>query len=158
MLIVNAVFWFVVALLLALVEIEIEGKYGWAEKTKTWYRKRGFFPKLWGKLQGTRPETGYYLFFFLFLIFIFHSGFFFGLSWSLDKEFEILALFFVFAALWDFLWFVFNPNYKIKNYKKEKIWWFNKSYWVFGLFPIDYLNSVALALILSILGGFWFIN
>jgi uncharacterized membrane protein len=47
--------------------------------------------------------------------------------------------------MWDFLWFVLNPGYTLKNYKKEKIWWFSNSKWVFNLFPSDYLFGFLIA-------------
>lgn len=153
MILVNAVFWFIIAFLFALVEIEIEGKYGWSEKTNTWYKKKGLAAKIWGLFLNGRPITGYHLFMFALFLLLLHSAFFLDLSWNLINELGVLSIYFVLIALEDFLWFVFNPDYTIKNYKKEKIWWFSKSYWIFGLFPIDYLISILASLILAYLAG-----
>lgn len=38
--IITAAFWFIVAAVTACIEIEAEGKFGWAEKMPTWYRNR----------------------------------------------------------------------------------------------------------------------
>ena len=152
MIILVALFWFILALLLAMVEIEIEGKFGWAEKLPTWYRKSGCFKSIsyiWSK----KPQTGYHLFMISFLVLIFHAGFFLGLNWNLEKELEILSIFFIFIVIWDFLWFVLNLAYTIKNFKKSKIWWYSTSYWVLGLFPIDYLYSLVISLILAYFAG-----
>ena len=149
----RGVFWFVLALLLALVEIEIEGKFGWAEKLPTWYRKKGLFARIFRTVNPQRPLTGYHLFMQIFLVLVFHVAFFIGLSWSLRKEFELLAIILIFFSLWDFLWFVFNPAYTIKNYKKDKVWWFSKSYWISGLFPFDYVKAAVISLILAYLAG-----
>ena len=152
MVIISALFFFILALLLALVEIEIEGKFGWAEKLPTWYRKKGV-SKIWVCIHNKRPLTGYHLFMTLFLILIFHAGFFLGLPWTIASELVLLSIMIFYFSLWDFLWFVFNPTYTIKNYKKDKIWWFSKSYWVFGLFPHEYVFALILSLIFSFTAG-----
>jgi len=152
MVFIEALFWFVLAFILAAVEIEIEGKYGWAEKLPTWYRKNGY-TRIFSIFGVYRPLTGYHLFMKLFIIVVFHAGFFLGLQWTLTKELMLLAIMVFYFIMWDFLWFVLNPNYTIKNYSKEKIWWFNKSYWIFGLFPQEYLIAFILSLIFSFIAS-----
>ncbi len=141
---------FVLAVLLALVEIEIEGKYGWAEKTQTWYRKPGFFGNTF--LSG-KPITGYFIFLNLFILIFFHISFFLGLAWTLSSELYTLSLWFAFLPLWDFLWFVLNPNYTLKNFKKDKVWWFNRSDWLFSIFPAEYLYSWLISLVFAFIAG-----
>jgi len=152
---IKEIFLFILALLLALIEIEIEGKNGWAEKIPTWYRKKGKFMKIWNLFNNQRPMTGYHLFMMLFLALFFHLEFFLGLNWSMSKELEILSIFIILVCAWDFLWFVFNPYYGIKNYKKEKVWWFAKSRWDFGI-PNDYIYSFLISFLLCLLNYFLF--
>jgi len=147
--IIASIYLFILALLLALIEIEIEGKFGWAEKIPTWYKKTGI-SKAFYLLNGKKPLTGYHLFMLSFLFLIFHLVFFLGLIWTLQKELFILAIFFILSCNWDFLWFVLNPYYTIKNYRKDKIWWFSQSKWVFNIFPIDYVCAFIIASILII--------
>lgn len=145
----SAAAWlFGAALLLALVEIEIEGRFGWAEKIPTWYRTTGVCGKAWGLFLAGKPLTGYHLFLNALLLLLLHSGFFIlGAAWSVRDEMLLVAKFFVFAAFWDFLWFVFNPFYGLRNYKKTTVWWFSKSRWLFGLFPLDYAVGIGMSLI-----------
>jgi hypothetical protein len=149
-LIIKSLFYFLLAFFLALVEIELEGKFGWAEKAQTWYRTTG----IWKLLQGGKPMTGYHLFMNIFLFLIFHFAFFIGLPWTLSKELILLALFCVFVPLWDFLWFVLNPNYGIKNYKESKIWWFSTSKWMFGMFPAEYLIRFIVSAAIAYAAGY----
>ncbi len=144
--VISAIFWFILAVLLALIEIEVEGKFGWAEKLPTWYRKNNF-------PIGKRPMTGYHLFMTIFLFLIIHLGFFLGLRWNWGAELMLIAAYVIFISLWDFLWFVFNPYYGIKNYRKEKIWWFSKSKWVADMFPFDYVCSLIGCLILALVAS-----
>ncbi len=146
--IAQALFFFVVTFLLAAVEIEIEGKYGWAEKLPTWYRATGFL----GKLNGGKPLTGYHVFFNAFIVAMFHSCFFLGLEWSLEAELCLVAKYSALVVFWDFLWFVLNPSYGIKNYKRKNIWWFAKNHWLFGIFPVDYLFGLCFSLVFAYFG------
>jgi len=60
----TSLFWFFLAAVFAAIEIEIEGKHGWAEKTSTWFRTQGVPAKLYGLLMGGKPLTGYHMFMF----------------------------------------------------------------------------------------------
>lgn len=62
-----SLFWFCVALSIALFEIELEGKYGWAEKSATW-SKKFMPPKIFRLFTGSRVLTGYHLFLNIFLL------------------------------------------------------------------------------------------
>ncbi len=145
----NAVFWFVLALIFAALEIESEGKWGWAEKAPTWYRTTGFFAKLYGMIMGGKPLTGYHLFMFFMSLMVFHIPFFMGIKWSPTAELTTLATYLAWCALWDYLWFVLNPYYGVRNFKKTKVWWHSKSYWVLNLFPIDYAVGWGLSIALA---------
>lgn len=142
-----ATFWFVFALLLALIEIEIEGKHGWAEDAPTWYRTTGIAGRLYGLFMNGKPLTGYHLWMLVFTIMIFHVGFFMGAEWTPSTELITMAKYFIWAVFWDFLWFVFNFNYGISNFKKDKIWWHKK--WLLNIVPIDYVSGLCLSLALA---------
>lgn len=138
MLIGKIVFWCIFAVVFACIEIESEGEYGWAHKAPTWYRTQGFVAKLYGLAMGGKPLTGYHTFMFFVPLLIFHASFFSGAPWSVSAEFGAIALYFAWCPLWDYYWFVLNPAYH-KKFKKGYVWWHAKSFWVFGLFPVDYL-------------------
>jgi hypothetical protein len=144
-LIAKVVFWTLFAVIIACIEIEAEGKHGWAEKMPTWYRTTGFWAVLYGRLMGGKPLTGYHTFMFFFPALLFHAHFFMGVSWSATEELKAWAMYFVWCPLWDYYWFVLNPHYKGK-FKKDGVWWHAKSYWVLGLFPIDYLIGLIVSL------------
>ncbi len=151
---ISSLFWFVMALVIAGLEIEAEGKYGWAEKMPTWYRTDGWVARLYGLAMAGKPLTGYHSFMFILPLLIFHSQFFQGLTWSLNQELLIFSLYFAFAPLWDFLWFVLNPHYGLENFNKEKIWWHAKSYWILGKVPLDYVLGWGFSLGLACLAAY----
>jgi hypothetical protein len=146
-----AAYLFLLSLLFAFVEIELEGKYGWAERQPTWYRASGFVRSL---LAGRKPLTGYHLFMNLFLIAVFHLPFFAGMAWSPAAELLLLAFAMIFFLVEDFLWFVFNPAYGVRNFRKEKVWWHATSVWVLGLFPLDYVSGIVFSSALVLLADF----
>src|SRR5688572_248104 len=149
----SALFWFFLCLVMAGMEIESEGPHGWARQMPTWYRRGGFWAKLYGALNGGKPLTGYHLFvFFLPLAFV-HIPFFVGLGWSVAAELHCLAMYFVICVLWDFLWFVFNPHFGVKRFRKEHVWWHASSWWPFGLFPVDYASGLLVAAGLALAGS-----
>ena len=98
----NGVFVFFVALLYSLMEIEMEGKDGWCKNLPTAKNVIASF-------------TWYHILMMIIVILIFYQTFR-GLDvWMV--VFYITAFF----LIEDFLWFVFNPFYGIKKYKKENI-------------------------------------
>lgn len=146
--IITAAFWFIVAAVTACIEIEAEGKFGWAEKMPTWYRKTGLIAKLYGMAMNGKPLTGYHLFMFVYPLLIFHSAFFMGAAWTLELELWTMSLYFIFCPFWDFLWFVLNPHYGIKRFRRENIWWHGAKKWILGL-PQDYYVGIAISAILA---------
>jgi hypothetical protein len=149
----TATFWFLMALVIAAVEIESEGKYGWAEKAPTWFRKTGFAARLYGLAMGGKPLTGYHTFMFFLPVLIFHSGFFMGAPWSWRAELAAWAMYFAWCPLWDYLWFLLNPAYGFKRFRKENVWWHAKSDWVLGRFPADYLVGWGISIPLAFAAG-----
>ena len=100
----NGVFVFFVALLYSLMEIEMEGKDGWCKNLPTAKNVIASF-------------TWYHILMMIIIILIFYQTF-----RSLDIW---MVVFYItsFFLIEDFLWFVFNPFYGIKKYKKENIPW-----------------------------------
>ncbi len=151
-----ALFWFALAVIFALVEIESEGKYGWAEKMPTWYRTQGLVARVYGLFLGGKPLTGYHAFMFFLPLVVFHSPFVMGVDWSLEQELLTVALYLAWCPLWDFLWFVLNPHYTIWNFRPQTVWWHAKSCWVFGWFPIDYLTGWLLSITVVAIVSYFF--
>jgi len=141
----TACFWWLFAVILACIEIESEGPDGWAYNMPTWYRTRGFVARLYGLVMSKKPLTGYHSFMFFLPVLMFHAHFFMDVAWSLEKELLSWALYFAWCPLWDYYWFVLNPHFEGK-FKKEQVWWHAKSYWIFDLFPADYLGGIVLSL------------
>jgi hypothetical protein len=146
MLVLKIVFWSFFATIVACVEIEAEGKYGWAEKMPTWYRVQGFLPRLFGFFMNGKPLTGYHAFMFFVPLLIFHVPFVSGIPWTGPAELQALAMYFAWSVLWDYHWFVLNPHYA-GRFSKDRVWWHKKSPWVFGIFPLDYLGGLAASFI-----------
>lgn len=116
----------------AQLEIAIEGGHGWAERLPTWrlstnsWASRIFF--------AGKPATGYHIWMEAFILSTLHLVFVY-MPFSLATELQILAFFCFFSVLEDFLWFVLNPAFGIKNFSEGKIWWHKKWLWVA---PPDY--------------------
>ena len=142
-------FLFGFALLFALVEIEIEGADGWAIKLPTWYRRSPGYARLYGLFMSGKPLTGYHAIMFFIPFCAFHIGLAFGQSWSLALEARIVSAYFVWNVTWDFLWFVLNPAFGWRSFRKGKIWWHNRQ-WI-GRMPIDYANALVASFVVATL-------
>jgi hypothetical protein len=136
---------FVLALLFALVEIEIEGADGWAIKLPTWYRRRTIAARLYGLVMSGKPLTGYHAVMFFIPLWAFHIGLGFGQPWSWTGEIRMLSSYLVWNVTWDFLWFVLNPAYGWRRFRKGEIWW--HKVWL-GRLPVDYVNALVLSFVL----------
>jgi hypothetical protein len=130
--------------ILALWEIQIEGKDGWAANSPGWRIEKGWVVKI----MGGRPITGYHLFMTLFIIGMVHLPLFF-VPWSWRLECLLLGFYVGMVLLEDFLWFVLNPYYGIKSFRKGKIWW-HKSWW--GPVPSLYWILLILTILLIYFG------
>jgi len=135
------------AILLGIVfanlEIQIEGKSGWAADLPCWRKEKGWVVRL----LGGRPLTGYHMWMSIFLILMFHFPFLF-IDWYLKTELLIWGLLYGFFLAEDFAWFVFNPHYGIKKFKKAEIWW-HGSWW--GPVPSIYYWLAALSILFIVL-------
>jgi len=130
----------------AKLEIAIEGPDGWARNLparrlpEDHWVSRLFF--------SDRPATSYHIWLEVSLITIFHMIYLFvAPTWMI--ELRVLAFFCFFCIVEDFLWFVFNPAFGIKNFRPEKIWWHQKHWWFIA--PRDYYVFLALGLCLYVL-------
>jgi hypothetical protein len=138
------IFMVFLSLLLALWEIQIEGKDGWAAKLPGWRIEKGW-PM---RLTGGRPITGYHLFMTAFLIAMVHLPLFF-VSWNWHVESLLLGFYVGMLLVEDFLWFVLNPHYGIRNFRKGRIWW-HREWW--GPVPALYWILLVLAVVLIYFG------
>lgn len=113
------VFLLAVSVIFALLEIQIEGSEGWAENLPTWKVKNPFRKVVgWPTL-----ADGYHFWMWVFVILIFHAPFFFGFPFNQINELLIIEMIFIFFLLEDFLWFVFNPSWGLKNFFTKEIPW-----------------------------------
>lgn len=133
------IFSLLIAFLIAKLEINIEGKNGWAKNLPTWRIKNK-----WTKIfMREYPLTGYHLYLMLTVLSFLHFPFFFGTIWNLSKEFIILGLYSVIFLVEDFLWFVLNPEYGLKKFHKDHIEWHH--HWIFNI-PVMYYKIVLSAI------------
>jgi hypothetical protein len=130
------------ALFFAKLEVEIEGRQGWATGLPTWRVDNHFLLDLFF---GGRSLTGYHVWSFVLFLFLFHMPFLFCESWSVRAELNVLGGYFLFWVVEDLLWFVMNPNFGLRKFNKDHAWWHKR--WVLGL-PLEYWTFGALALLL----------
>jgi hypothetical protein len=129
---------FAICLVLALLEIQIEGGDGWASALPTWRIEQKWVLRL----TSGKPITGYHIWLNSLLILWLHMLFFFA-PWSLAGELMIAGTYFLMAVQWDFLWFVLNPHFGLSRFSKVHAWWFRNWYW--GI-PCDYYIGLTLSL------------
>jgi hypothetical protein len=137
------------ALLFALVEIEIEGKDGWAIKLPTWFRRTPGYARVYALLLSGKPLTGYHAVMFFVPLVSFHVGLAFGQPWSWGLEARVLSTYLIWNVTWDFLWFLWNPAYGWARFRKGEIWWHNGP-WL-GRLPVDYVNALWLSFAIATL-------
>lgn len=146
------------AFLIAVMEINVEGRHGWAGNLPTWKLRQGPMARLYSFLMTGKPLTGYHASAFPAWLLFFHLPFAFGTPWSGKAELIAIALFFTWGPTEDFLWFMLNPTFGPQKFKKEYIRWYQTSPWIFGLFPLDYLSAWGFATALTVLAqwlGAW---
>ncbi len=142
------IYLFILAVFLAILEIQIEGKHGWAQNLPAWRPKNESFIRIYKKIFADKDPTGYHIALNLFLLLFFHIPFIWGLGWSIYAELELLALYVMFVIVWDFLWFVLNPHYSLhKDFNSTSVWWHKR--WALGL-PVDYYAGFVVSFLLFI--------
>lgn len=145
-------FFFLIALSYAFakIEIQIEGANGWASALPAWklpeshWVSRLFF--------GGRPADGYHVWTYLvFLPLVMHTPFLYA-PFSLAMELRIISFFVLFLIIEDFLWFVANPAFGLRKFKKEHIWW-HAHHWLW-IAPTEYIFVIpGIALYVA---SYWF--
>ena len=129
------------SLIFALIEIELEGKYGWSEQTPT--------PNL-GSTKNSL--TLYHLYMALFIFLTFSTIFFVNSEITIYNTIYMFAMVLWFFTLEDLFWFVLNPNYKLTGLKDA--WWHNK---IENIFPIIYIVFPILSTVLSFYIGYGYV-
>lgn len=143
--ILTTIYFFILALSLAILEIQIEGAHGWAKNLPTWRPAANtWYSKLYAQIMSGKELTGYHLSMFGFVLLVFHLPYIYGYPLDLVNWLKTLSAYLMFVIIWDFLWFVLNPYHPLKNFRKEHIWW-HKS-WFLGL-PIDYYLGCLFSLL-----------
>lgn len=137
-----------VSLVFALLEIQIEGRHGWAQNLPTWR-----IDNRWTRAFYRKPLTGYHLYAQSFVLFMAHLPF--GLSlaaWSLRAELRVLAFVVLFWVLEDFLWFVCNRDFGLKGFNPQRISWHRDSWW--WIAPREYWIGMPLGLVFYWVGAY----
>ncbi len=142
------VFVFISSFIFSKVEIAIEGSHGWAENLPTWKLPRDHWVST--IFFGNKPATGYHAWVNFFILFFVHIIYLFQLP-TIALELKLISFVIFFWVIEDFLWFVLNPAYGIKNFKKEKIWWHEKNWW--WVAPRDYFIFLPIAMLLYYISG-----
>ncbi len=144
MIVISALFWFLLAMVFACVEIEAEDKHGWAHYTPAWHRRRGFIPRIFGFINAGKPLTGYHLFMLFLPLMIFHAPYFMGVEWTAAKELMSVAMYFAWCPLRDYLWFVLNPHFGWRRFNKVNVWCDAKYRWMLRI-PLRYFIACGLS-------------
>ncbi len=135
----RGLYYFLLALVLALLEIQIEGPHGWAVKLPTWRWQSARVLRWVGK-----PVTGYHVCMISFILLSLHLPLVYT-GWSWARHAEILSFFFLISVFWDFQWFLLNPHFGWARFRPGIVWWFPR-WW--GGFPADYSLGLAASLAL----------
>ena len=139
-------YFYLIGLALALLEIEIEGADGWAKNLPTkkikvwWYQKVG------------KEITGYHLVLQIFLLLFMHLPMVLENRFSWELEILIISQYLFFMIYWDYLWFVLNPYFQLKNFKPGGVPWHTA--WILGL-PLEYWLGIIAGLFLPVIFFGW---
>ena len=130
--IATALYITIYAILFSLLEIEAEGKHGWAKKLPT-------VPALF-------TMTTYHVIMNIMVIFT--------LIYSLYPNNIYTIIFFIVAwfLIEDTMWFMLNPHYTIHEYKRENIWWLDSQNWYMGM-PLQNYIGLAMMTVVAYLNG-----
>jgi len=132
------------AILFSLLEVEIEGLYGWGKKLPTFTITTGIFKN--------------FTFYHLIMAAIVFLTNIFPVMLAMNYQFSIKTLCYCTfnVTLWfmieDIFWFVFNPHYTLKKYTQKHIEWHSWQPWFFGM-PLHNYTCVFLLLFTS-----WFVQ
>jgi len=140
------IFTIIIAFVHALEELEIEGKtkHGWARNLPT----KRFCNKFTLFLVG-KELTLYHIYLVSRVILFYHIVFVFS-SWTIKKEFNIVAFISFYFVLEDFFWFLLNPKFRLSQFKKKYISWHKR--WIFNFIPVSYFWGMIIGTLLLLLG------
>ena len=127
-----------IAFAIAHLEIQIEGKHGWAAKLPTW-RLKNWLTSFFGQSH----ITGYHTWLSISIALISHTGFVLGLPWTVQTEFMLIGFFLIGAVIEDYLWFVLNPHYGWDKFSAFHISWHKWLLW--NKVPLMYLTCISIA-------------
>lgn len=138
------VYLFIIATTLAILEIQIESKAGWAKNLPCWRPDpQSLVSRVYGFFMEGKELTGYHLAIFALVLVVVHFPFAAGVDWSLREEIEAISAYLLLGIFWDYLWFVWNPHYGIKQFSPQYVGWHQK--WI-GPLPRGYFVGVGLSL------------
>jgi hypothetical protein len=136
---------FTLAVTLSALEIQIEGKDGWAGKLPTWRPSTSlWYTKAYIKLLSGKELTGYHIVFFLLILLMFHIPYVFGVPFTLFNEVRTLSLMLMVMITEDFMWFVLNPAFGIKRFFSKQVPWHEKR---ILFFPPEYFFTLFLSFV-----------
>jgi len=144
-----SIYFLILAIAYAKLEISIEGKFGYAEKLpcRKW-RLKGPLRSIIGNREYL---SEYHIWMIVFLLLAFHMPLWFT-GWGLLRtELFVIGLFIVFLVMEDFLWFLLNPHYGLRRFRKEEVWWHPS--WILGL-PSFYWTYLPLGGVIILLSFF----
>ena len=119
---------------MALLEVQIEGPFGWAAGLPTWRIVLPF--SIFGTFGfADKPLTGYHLYLCLLLFVLPHFAFFFT-KWSLKKELFVLSFYALFTTFEGIFWFLVNPAYGLRNFTQDGVGWYRHETWL--IVPLEY--------------------
>ena len=139
---------FILALILAILEVQIEGANGWAKNLPTWRANPDkWYAKIYMKIMEGKEMTGYHMSLFSMIFLLFHFPFVSGLTWNIGNEIGMIIIFLFFIVTEDYLWFVINPHFTVKDFKGNHLFWHKK--W-FLLVPRDYWTAILISFLLAL--------
>ena len=142
--IITILYLLVLAALHAKMELMSEGKGGWGLNFPCWRINNRIINLLINK-----ELTGYHFYMCLMFLLLFHSPFLF-IDWSLKRESLCFGFYFLYWLVEDILWFIENPYYSLRNFKKGRISWHKR--WFAGL-PVSYWWGMIIGTVLLLIGG-----
>lgn len=145
----SAIYIFILALTLALMEIQIEGKNGWARELPTWRADpHSLVFRIFAKIMPGKDLTGYHMLFFVLIVMIFHFPYVQGVTFTLSNWLMTLSLMFLCMLMEDFLWFIFNPAFGIRKFFHNQVPWHERRF--LGL-PTDYFTAIGSSFLMILL-------
>lgn len=138
----QALYLFIAAFVLAYLEVQIEGQYGWASQLPTWRPKGKWYANFFERCMGGKELTGYHVGVFGFVLLFLHYPYL-GLAPTWGQELWVLSLFLLFAVVWDYLWIIINPHYGVVRRRPQSDVTWHRHWW--GPFPRDYYFGILLS-------------